>query len=77
MRDRYSIQEIGDAIGTISRMYPAADNISLTKKASILADCYGPMIFHHQTHVSVSELSAEQIDILGEVYPDPGIGGAQ
>lgn len=75
MRESYSIQEIGWAISNICQKEPSTERIALPEKASILAECYGMMIYLHQEHISATDLSEAQIAILDEVFGGGDSGG--
>lgn len=60
MKTNYSIAEIEQAINYWTRHQAADSHWTLCPAASVLANVYGEMIFHHAVSVSVDALNAEQ-----------------
>lgn len=60
------INHIEAAINFWSNRAPGADAISISKPVSLLADCYGEMIYRRMNEVSMSSLSPEQIEVFKE-----------
>lgn len=77
MKDSYSIQEIGEAINKAIKSEPSIDKLVLSQRASILAECYGMMIYLHEDRILVSDLSAEQLRVLDEMSNQANVGGEQ
>lgn len=67
------INSIEAAIAFWLNRAPGDDGISISKPVSILADCYGLMIYHKKTEISMNDLTAKQHEVFTEAAAALGI----